>query len=686
MAEKDSNMNPDAEGGAHTHAPWQREFFKNIEGFIKYGVPEERAKEILTKFLKLSVSTPLPDVTKTFQNPDLLDEVGVHTRQDPALRDFMVEFLTPLMRNFTFEGRENIQYIQPLLGKFPVTLISNHMSHLDAPAIYNMLYNEGGDARMIADQLVSIAGRLAFEPDFARLALYMFDTLLVCSKLDMSDNPGLADLMTRINMRAFRQSQQLQKEGRIMSIFPEGTRSRTGRLISFVDTVYHYVANKIIIPVTLEGTDNILPTSSFLFNAAKGKMALGRPILVGKLSAKQMEELPDFVDRLDVPETADKKQYIIDNLATIVGQNLHKHRHGTYRNLYVADDPRNKENRLIQRSTKPAHKVVVIGHSPYGTAIASVLANKDADILIYTDDAEKAQEYNARRVDGANFPLLKLPPNISFTSNPVDVEQGTLFVQAARPWELDKYYSRLKLYLEKGDAPIISVVKGFTGSEKGLILDDLANEYDIDPARHVVMAGANYPEQIMERKISGYEMAANRVELVNELTQLFSTGYVFVRPAVNPSDVRGVQLGGALKNIYALATGLLDGYYESSLGGNCDNSLFHVSNRFFREMTAIGTAMGGQAETFGGLSGLTDLMLACFGADARDRQYAHDFVKGKADPNHKSNGVFGVRSLPNLINLNPDDYPVAFAVHAVMVKGMEGEKVLESIMYSLRKF
>ena len=51
MAEKDSNMNPDAEGGAHTHAPWQREFFKNIEGFIKYGVPEERAKEILQRQL-----------------------------------------------------------------------------------------------------------------------------------------------------------------------------------------------------------------------------------------------------------------------------------------------------------------------------------------------------------------------------------------------------------------------------------------------------------------------------------------------------------------------------------------------------------------------------------------------------------------------------------------------------------
>ncbi len=73
----------------------------------------------------------------------------------------------------------------------------------------------------------------------------MIDTLLVCSKKDMSDNPSLADLMTRINMRSFRQAQQLQKEGKIIAIFPEGTRSRTGRLINFVDTVYHYSANKI---------------------------------------------------------------------------------------------------------------------------------------------------------------------------------------------------------------------------------------------------------------------------------------------------------------------------------------------------------------------------------------------------------------------------------------------------------
>jgi glycerol-3-phosphate dehydrogenase len=190
----------------------------------------------------------------------------------------------------------------------------------------------------------------------------------------------------------------------------------------------------------------------------------------------------------------------------------------------------------------------------------------------------------------------------------------------------------------------------------------------------------------MERKITGYEIAAAaRLDRIEYLTKLCSNAYIFVRPAIVPSDVKGVQLGGALKNIYALATGLLDGYYEKNLGGNNDNSLFHVSNRFYREMTAIGTALGGKAETFSGLSGLTDLMLACFGQDSKDRQYGHDFVYGKADPSHKSSGLFGIRSLPNLIELNPEKYPVAWAVHAILVDGLPGEEVLDKIVYSLRR-
>ena len=257
-----------------THAPWQREFFKNIEGFMRLGLSEEDAKGILMKFLKLSGSTPMPKVMESFRSEEALEQVGVHTARDPEIRDFMVEFLSPLMSKFTVEGKENLQQIIPLMGKFPMALVSNHLSHLDAPAIYNLLYREGGDARQLAESLMFIAGRLAFEPDFTRLGLYMFDTLLVCSQKDMMDNPGMADLMTRINMRSFRKAQSLQKEGKIIAVFPEGTRSRTGKLINFVDAVYHYVANKIVIPVSLAGTAEILPTESFLFNASAGKLVI----------------------------------------------------------------------------------------------------------------------------------------------------------------------------------------------------------------------------------------------------------------------------------------------------------------------------------------------------------------------------------------------------------------------------
>lgn len=671
-----------------THAPWQREFFQNIHSFIKAGLSEEESKEILMRFLKLSSTTPMPEVMQSFRDEEALEKYGVHTQRRPEIRDFMARFLNPLLANFEVEGKENLQSIVPLMGKFPLTLISNHLSHMDAAAIYYLLYNEGGDARKLADSLTFIAGRLAFEPDFTRLGLYMIDTLLVCSKRDMSDNPGLADLMTRINMRSFRQAQALQKQGKVIVIFPEGTRSRTGKLVNFVDTVYHYVSNKVIIPIAIEGSDEILPTGSFLFVPAKGRMVIGRPVLVGKLPPKLLAELPDTVQHLEIPAgySGDKKQFVIDNLALLIGSNLHRHRHGTYRNLYLSETGRSDSNILIRAPETAVENVVVIGHSRYSTALATVLANKKVNIRIYMQDAAKAAQFNEKVIDGDHYPLFKLPPNISFTADKNDVANGTLFVQAARPWELEEYYGSLKDVLPNTSGPIVNVTKGFTGSKHGLILDDLEKIYGIDPERLAVLAGANYPDQVMERKLTGYEVAASNPELVGHLAMLFSTGYVFTRPAINPSDVKGVQLGGALKNVYAIGIGLLDGYYEKYLGGNNDNSLFHVSNRVFKELTRLGIALGGQESTFEGLSGMTDLMLSCFGQDARDRQYGHDFVYGGADPKKRTSGLYGVQVLPQLVPLKPERYPVAYAIHSVLFGGAELEKVLDELIYQLRRY
>ncbi len=669
-----------------TLLPWKKEFFKNISIFESLGLPKQKAQEFLSKFLRLVNEVGTPKVLNILSDISQLPKLGTYTAYKPDIRSFMISFLSPFLSKFELKGEENLQTLASLTGKFPVTIVANHLSHFDAGVLFIVLYKKGGLARQLAENMVFIAGRPVFQTHVTRVALGMLNSLLVCSRKDLVENVGAADVMTKVNMRSFRHSSKLQKEGKIIVVFPEGTRSRTGQLLKFVDAVYHYVTNKIVIPISLVGTDKVLPTNSFVFNSAPGSITIEKPVFISGSEESVPSDLPESIHRIFPPKNTNKKTYCLDSLAMLIGKNLDVHQHGTYRNLYRDDINLDKKNLLIQTTSDPAQSIVFIGHSNFSTAIASVLANKpDTNIKIFIPDKEKAESFNADQYDLEYYPFFKLPPNIKFTSDTSVVGEGTIFIQGVHPWALDSYYNVLAPILKETKGPIINIMKGFTKSKHRLILTDLEKTYGLKRSRLAVLAGSNYPDQIMERKITGFELAVVDSNLTKDFIELLNTGYIFTNQALVPDDIEGIQIAGALRTIYAMFIGMLDAYYELKLGGNNDSTLFHISNQIFKELVDVGVVLGGKRETFYGLSGLTDLMLTCFGTDTRDRHYGHETIFGRANPFKQSSGIANLQALMHLMEINSKKYPILWVIIQVIIEKKDINAIFNQTSFLFRK-
>ncbi len=664
--------------------PWKKEFFKNVDVFVQLGLSKEEAHKLIEDYLKMvSVSVPT-HVLDTLSDLNLSVDTDTYIPFKQNIRDFMVKFLSPLLSRFKVSGLEHLEELDNLIDKFPVTLVSNHLSHFDTAAIFVSLYNAGEIGRRIAERLVFIAGRPIFHFDFTKIAVYLINSLLIFSRKDLTDHVGMADAMTRINMRSFRRSVALQKAGKIITVFPEGTRSRDGRLLKFVDAVYHYTANRLVIPVALSGTDQVLPPNSFLFKVASGSVNIGKPVWIGNLSSTKRAELPKDTLIIHTSNKSQQKQYYLDTLARLISTNLQHHQHGTYRNLYYSTFNFQAQNILIEKPAKPDKIICIIGHSRFSVAIATVLSNGNNLIYNFIINQDDVDNFNIERADITHYPLFKLPPNIIFTSNPDIILQADMIIQGAHPWTLDIYYQPLSYVLSQTSVPVINIRKGFTSSEGGLITTVLEKQYGINKNRLVVIAGANYPDEIIQRKYTGCELTALvNSSVIDNIISLFKISHFTVRPASQINDVVGMQVAGNLKNIYAMFIGLIDAYYSKFLGGHADNPLFYLSSEVFDEMVRLGVSLGGEEKTFHGLSGWNDLMLTCFGRDTRDRNYAYDLMYDKANPFKQSSGVFCLNVVCHLLDYNFDNYPILSTLYHVIKQKTSLEKEIGMLLNKL---
>jgi glycerol-3-phosphate dehydrogenase (NAD(P)+) len=243
--------------------------------------------------------------------------------------------------------------------------------------------------------------------------------------------------------------------------------------------------------------------------------------------------------------------------------------------------------------------IAVIGAGSWGTTLAHLLSGKGFDIALWVYEKDLSEEIRQSRINSVYLPGVELPDNIRVTSSLEEALKKTRYIVNAVPAQ----YTR-SIFMEVtphivDEAIIVSVSKGI---EKGSLLtvSSILKELSAHPV--AVLSGPSFAKEVIKKLPTAVTLATENIHTGVLLQELFNVNHFRV---YTHDDLLGVELGGSLKNVMAIASGIAD---SLGLGNNARASLI---TRGLSEMTRLGVAMGAKERTFSGLSGIGDLVLTC---------------------------------------------------------------------------
>lgn len=263
-------------------------------------------------------------------------------------------------------------------------------------------------------------------------------------------------------------------------------------------------------------------------------------------------------------------------------------------------------------------KISIIGSGSWGAALALLLSEHGLPVTIWAHNPAVADEINSRHTNSHYLPGINLPPNVSATADLAVAGKSDLIVVVVPSKVMrDTARALAALNLPSGTV-VVSCTKGIE-SGTGLLMSQVLGEF-LPQCRLAVLSGPNLAPEIARQIPAASVIGSSHADLLEPLQRIFSSkGF----RAYTTDDIIGVQLGGALKNIYAIAAGVCDGF------GMGDNAKAALVTRSLAEMTRLGMALGGRRETFFGLSGAGDLMVTCFSKQSRNRQFGERLGSGE---------------------------------------------------------
>jgi glycerol-3-phosphate dehydrogenase (NAD(P)+) len=317
----------------------------------------------------------------------------------------------------------------------------------------------------------------------------------------------------------------------------------------------------------------------------------------------------------------------------------------------------------------PSYKsVAVIGAGAWGTALAGVAARAGRDVSLYARDPAIAAGIARTRVNPKLSGVL-LDTGVAVTSDIARAARADIVVIATPAQNLREAVSALAPHLAKG-TPVIATAKGIERGTHKFMTEVIAEA--APAATPAILSGPSFAEDVARGLPTAVTLAAGDEQLAVALVQ--ALGSATFRP-YHTTDVRGVEIGGAAKNVLAIAAGIAVG---RKLGASAQAAL---TTRGFAELTRLGRACGGRNETMAGLSGLGDLILTC--GSPQSRNLALGIALGRGEPRPPGKLAEGEFTAPVLIELAASqnvDMPVSNAVAAILSGAVTIDAAIEGLL------
>ncbi|MBI4583483.1 MAG: NAD(P)-dependent glycerol-3-phosphate dehydrogenase [Planctomycetes bacterium] len=319
--------------------------------------------------------------------------------------------------------------------------------------------------------------------------------------------------------------------------------------------------------------------------------------------------------------------------------------------------------------------MLILGAGGWGTALALVLNEAGHRVSLWGHDPQYTRFMAAARGNPKYLPKAEIPGEIEIITSLDPAPEGLEAIFSAIPSQyLRSALQPLRAQLP-GSVAIISCSKGI---ERGTLLfpSEILRQ-ELQASRVAVLSGPSHAEEVARRLPTALVAASSPLEDAGFAQRLFAATRVRVYTS---TDHRGVELGGAVKNIIAIAAGISDGL------GFGDNSRSALITRGAAEITRLGLALGARRETFSGLSGIGDLITTCTSEHSRNRRVGFRLGRGEKLPDILSStpmiaeGVETTRSVQQLARRLGVEMPITQEVHSVLYEGKPPEQAVEALL------